>query len=221
MLKAPIILVNFKVYKEGSGQEALKLAKIVERVQKDTAVTLGVCVQAVDVYRVSTQVTVPVLAQDYGFSHEGACTGTISPLRLKESGAVGSLLNHSECHKTCEDIELCINLAHEIGFMVVCCAANPADGREFASLGPDFIAVEPPELIGGDVSVSKAQPEVVIQAVKEIGGYRLLVGAGVKNGQDFRTALELGASGVLLASGVVKAVDPEGVLREMVKGFEK
>ena len=54
-------------------------------------------------------------------------------------------------------------------------------------------------------------------AVKEVNpNVRILCGAGVKNGQDVATAISLGAEGVLLASGVTKANDPESVLSDLV-----
>ena len=83
-----------------------------------------------------------------------------------------------------------------------------------------MIAVEPPGLIGGDVSVTTADPAIVSGTVDaviavdpEIAVY---CGAGVKTGDDVRTAMDLGAHGVLLASGVVKAKDPEAVLRDLI-----
>ncbi len=86
-------------------------------------------------------------------------------------------------------------------------------------MNPDLIAVEPPELIGGDISVSKAQPEIIEKSVRLVGENKLLVGAGVKNGHDVRIAMSLGASGVLLASGVTRAVDPESVLLDLISGL--
>jgi triosephosphate isomerase len=85
------------------------------------------------------------------------------------------------------------------------------------------VAVEPPELIGGDFSVSRAQPELVkgtVDAVKAVSPeVKVLCGAGVKSGEDVRKALELGSEGVLLASGVVKAKDVEQAIRDLVTGI--
>ena len=87
-------------------------------------------------------------------------------------------------------------------------------------MDPDFVAVEPPELIGSDTSVSTAQPELISDSVKKICNgfdcHSVLVGAGVKSGQDVKIALELGASGVLLASGVAKAEEPEKAILELL-----
>ena len=42
----------------------------------------------------------------------------------------------------------------------------------------------------------------------------------MKDGNDVRTAVELGAHGVLLASGVTKADDIDSVLTNLVAGLE-
>ncbi len=90
-------------------------------------------------------------------------------------------------------------------------------------LSPEYIAIEPPELIGGDVSVTTAKPEVITKAVDRIRAVNpnvgVLCGAGVKTRKDVAKALELGTMGVLLSSGVVKAKDPEKALRDLVKGL--
>ena len=59
----PLILVNFKTYTQGSGKEALKLAKICERVMENTNVCIAVATQAVDLRMISTQTNIPLLAQ--------------------------------------------------------------------------------------------------------------------------------------------------------------
>ena len=81
-----------------------------------------------------------------------------------------------------------------MGFVTVVCAKDSKEAAKIAKVSPDFIAVEPPELIGGEVSVSKAKPDIIRESVKAVGGKsKLLVGAGVKTGEDVRIALKLGA----------------------------
>ena len=102
------------------------------------------------------------------------------------------------------------------------CAADEAEAKALAGLAPAMIAVEPPELIGGDVSVTSADPGIVqdtVRLVKDINAdIMVLCGAGVKTGEDVNAALRLGAEGVLLASGVTKASDPAAVLQDLVDG---
>ena len=93
----------------------------------------------------------------------------------------------------------------------------------YPTFSPNFVAVEPPELIGGDISVTTADPGIVsstVNAVKNINkNVKILCGAGVKDGKDVAKAIELGADGVLLASGVVKAKDKKSVIRDLASGL--
>ena len=45
---------------------------------------------------------------------------------------------------------------------------------------------------------------------------KVLTGAGISTGEDVKKALELGTVGVLLASGVTKAKDPEKAIKNLV-----
>ena len=105
----------------------------------------------------------------------------------------------------------------------IVCTNNIATSKAAAALLPNFIAVEPPELIGGNISVTTADPGIVsgsVDSVKKIDeNVRVLCGAGVKNGKDVAKSIELGAEGVLLASGVVKAKDKESVIRDLALGL--
>jgi len=84
---------------------------------------------------------------------------------------------------------------------------------------PDMIAVEPPELIGTGISISKARPELITESLKQIRkvnrSVKVLCGAGVTTAEDVSKALELGSEGVLVASGVVKSKDPSAILQSM------
>ena len=94
-----------------------------------------------------------------------------------------------------------------------------AEVKKFNSLDVDFIAVEPPELIGGDVSVSKAEPEIIEASVRNAGNKKLLVGAGVKTREDVKIAMKLGARGVLVASGIAKSDNFYDAILELLEGF--
>lgn len=221
-MKFPIIITNFKTYESAIGSRALDLALLHAKVMAETGVQMAVAVQATDIARIVAATDLPVLAQHVDPAGFGSFTGHVLPEAVKAAGAFGTLLNHSERRLVSGGdfglLKASIARAKEVGLFVVACAETPEEGAEIAKLGPDLVAVEPPELIGGDISVSTAQPEVVRGAVQLIGSNRTLVGAGVKNANDVRISIELGASGVLLASGVTKAVDPEAVLRDLASG---
>lgn len=214
-----MIITNFKTYESATGEAALRLAKIHEEVAKETGQQIGIAVQATDLWKICQEVAIPVYAQHLDPVGYGSATGHILPESVKAAGAVGTLLNHSERRLEREVLEASIKRAKEVGLKVIVCAKDPEEGASFLEFEPDLIAVEPPELIGGDISVSTAQPQIIEHAAKLIGRDKLLVGAGVKNGEDVKIALSLGAQGVLLASGVTKAEDPKVVLRDLVSGL--
>jgi len=214
-----MIITNFKLYESATGDKALALAKIHEEVAKETGTDIQVAVQPIDLARISQEVDIPVLAQHIDPKIFGSGTGHILPESVKMAGAVGTILNHSERRLEREVLEASIKRAKEIGLTTVVCAETPEEGASFLEFDPDYIAVEPPELIGGDISVSTSQPEIIENASKLIGPEKLLVGAGVKNGVDVKTCIQLGAKGVLLASGVTKAENPKAVLMDLASGL--
>jgi triosephosphate isomerase len=86
-------------------------------------------------------------------------------------------------------------------------------------LGPDAVAVEPPELIGTGTPVSKADPDIItdtVDRVSDVSEVPVLCGAGITSGDDVEAARELGAEGVLVASGVVKAESPREAMLDLV-----
>jgi triosephosphate isomerase (TIM) len=121
------------------------------------------------------------------------------------------------------DIEQVISKNKGLGLETIVATNNTPVTRAAAALGPEMVAIEPPELIGSGIPVSKAQPEIVedaVSAVKEINpGVKVLCGAGISTGEDVKAALALGAQGVLLASGVVKATDPKAALLDLAGGI--
>jgi len=214
-----MIITNFKTYQSATAENAIKLAKIHQDVAKETGADIRVAVQAVDLHGVGQAVNIPVMAQHIDPVGFGSNTGHILPEAVKSVGAEGTILNHSENRLERETLKRAIERAKEVGLITVVCAETPEEGASFLEFDPDYIAVEPPELIGGDISVSTAQPEIIENAAKLLGSEKLLVGAGVKNGEDVRTCIKLGAKGVLLASGVTKAEDPKAVLMDLAGGL--
>lgn len=219
-MKTPVIIVNFKTYEQATGKNAVKLAKACERVANKSKVNMIVAVQAADILRVAAAVKIPVFAQHVDNISHGKNTGYVLPESVKQAGASGTLLNHAEHKLDYNVLAATIIKCKMLGLTTVVCAANNKEAAIAARLSPDFIAVELPELIGTLVSVSKVKPEVVTSAIAEIkkaGNIPVLCGAGVANGDDVLKALKLGTKGVLLATAVTTATNPEATLAELVK----
>ncbi len=218
----PIIILNYKNYSQTIGNRGLALSKIAESVALDTGVSIAVCPQTVDIRLIAQEVQIPVLAQHVDANNDGSYTGNNLLEAVKESGAVGSLINHSEHRLKLADIEQIIDKAKKLDFYTCVCSNNIQTSKAIASLEPDACAMEPPELIGSGVSVT-TQPELVKQtlvAIKNVSSsVQTLVGAGVTTSQDVAEAVQMGARGVLLASGFVKAKDPYEVLQNMARAL--
>ena len=219
----PLIVVNFKTYATAMGQKAVELAQAMERASNEHVRMVAV-VSAFDLHAVKLAApTLEVWSQHLDPVGQGSFTGWLQPENAIERGAEGTIINHAE-HKV--DMNHVKGLMEQLpeGFPICACAADVEEAHRLAELGPTFIAVEPPELIGGDISVTTADPAIVsdtVVAVRDINSnVRVLCGAGVKDGKDVRTAVELGAHGVLLASGVTKASDVDAVLADLVAGLE-
>jgi len=219
----PLILVNLKTYKEATGDEAIKLSAIAEEASKQTGICVAVAPQAVDLRPVIGATETPVFAQHVDPVGYGKYTGHVLPEAVAEAGCAGTLVSHSERRLELATIEATVNRAREAGLLQVVCVDEVDRGRAVAPFGPDVIAIEPPELIGTGIPVSKARPEVVsgaVEAVQSIDpGIRVLCGAGITSGEDVASALRLGAEGVLVASGVVKAGDPLVKLLELAEAL--
>lgn len=216
----PAIITNFKVYQSATHNRALDIAKIHDELARETGVNLIVCPQMVDLGIIAKEVDIPVYSQHIDPLVYGSGTGWTLPESVKAHGAMGTLLNHSEHRLEWDTLEESVKRAKDLGLTVVVCAKDPDECEKMNALEPDFIAYEPPELIGGDVSVSTAKPELIKEAVERVN-CGLIVGAGVKNGEDVRIALELGAVAVLVASGVTKAHLPKEALQDLISGIKK
>ena len=220
-LRTPLIIVNLKTYPQGFGDAGLALCRDMAAVADASGACLAAATSALDLRRYATEAGLPVLAQHVDAAPAGAHTGTVLPEAAAAAGAVGTLVNHAERQLDWSTIKATLGRAHGAGLATVLCTANVKATVRGAALRPDYIAVEPPELIGGDISVSTARPEVISDSVAAVAGsgVPLLCGAGVKPQADVAKAMELGAAGLLLASGVVKAPEPRAVLDELVQGL--
>lgn len=222
--RRPAIVVNFKTYPEASGPAAVELAKLCDRISAEMDVNMIVAPPMLDLALVASTVRIPVYAQHIDSVPSGSTTGHVTVENAKSSGAKGTLVNHSEHRIKIAEIHDIIDRARSTGLSTIVCTNNLAVSKACAAMEPDFVAIEPPELIGGDVSVTTANPGIVADTVRairtispEVG---VLCGAGVKNGRDVAKALELGTDGVLLASGVVKSKDRRATLLDLISGLK-
>lgn len=219
-----MIFLNFKTYKSGTGKNAVLMSKIVEELSHQAGLRIVPVVQPLDIKEVVESVSVEVWTQKIDPVTFGANTGSILPEAVLEDGASGVFLNHSEIRpNNFEELSTACDRAKEVGLKTLIFAKDLEELEKISSLGPDFIAYEPPLLIGSsDVSVAMAEPDVIAKAViiSRNSGIPLIVGAGVHSSHDVKKCLELGAVGVAVASDIMNADDPKKELLELTDGFK-
>ena len=219
-MSSPLILVNLKTFKEGMGNRGHMIANAAQLVARESGVTIGIAPSYVDLHPLSHHFAVPVYAQHVDGFESGAHTGHITAEALRTAGAAGSLVNHSERRLTLAEIEASVRALQAQKLISVVCSNNESTSAGAAALAPEYVAIEPPELIGSGVSVSKANPDIIRRSVAAVHAInpqvRVLTGAGIQSGECVKIAVDLGTDGVLLASSVVKAKEPGAVLRDLV-----
>ncbi len=227
-----IILTNFKAYPSAVFENARQLVQTHIEVQTDILKTrpdvqFAVAVNTLDLQSLCKEFSdhIDIYAQHCDNAHFGSSTGKILPEMLYQMGVKGVILNHSEnrfpSENDFEALRSTIACAKNAGLTVVCCAETAEEGAFLSQhSNADFIAIEPPELIGGDVSVSTSRPELISESVTKIGEKKVLIGAGIKTGKDVSIALKKGAIGVLLASGVTKSSHPNTVLQNLATAHQ-
>ncbi len=222
-LGTPLLVVNFKNYPEALGEGALRIARAAEDVSRRVGVPVAVAPPQTALMYVARSVSIPVLAQHVDDVEASNTTGFVPPESASAAGAAGSIVNHSE-HRAPEDVVgRLVGRLRGLGLSSVVCASTPEEAGRLARFSPDYIAVEPPELIGSGRAVSRVAPDVVrrgVEAVRAVSSeVGVLCGAGIVDGEDARAAVELGAEGILVSSAVVRAKDPGLKLEELALGL--
>ncbi|MCD6428278.1 MAG: triose-phosphate isomerase [Desulfurococcales archaeon] len=221
--RKPLLVINYKVYPTSFGSKGLQIVRAAERVYKELggSVLIIVAPPATEVRYLSEHTEVPIFAQHADPVNLGANTGYLPMEVLKDAGASGVILNHSEHKLKLSEIEFNVEKAKKLNLVTLVCADTPRVAGAIAVLDPNIIAVEPPELIGTGIAVSKAKPEVITDTVKIIRQVNkeviILTGAGISKAEDVRAAIRLGTTGVLVASAIMKAEDPAKVINEMAE----
>ena len=206
----PIVIINFKTYQQG--KKAVELAKKIEKVDKN--IIIGV--QASDIYEIAKATKLKVYSQHVDFFKPGRQTGYILPEAVKKDKAKGTFLNHSEHSLEFSALKKTIKRCKKLKLKIAVFAKDLAEAKKVKRLKPDYLIIEPPELVGGKVSVSKAKPKKNKKIAKELKT-KFIVGAGIHTRNDVRVAMKLGASGIAISSSITKAKNPGKKLRELLR----
>jgi triosephosphate isomerase len=213
------LIVNFKNYPEVMGEGSIRLAKAAASLSWEVGIDVVVAPPTPMLHTIASTVKIPVFAQKADLGEQGKSTGATIPESIKAAGCSGSLLNHSESRIALEAHGRTIERMKSLGLTSCACAETTEEAVEIAAFSPEFIAIEPPELIGTGRAVSKARPQLLTGTAEALAkaGFKgtLLCGAGIVSGEDVAAAMRLGTGGILVASSVVKALDWTAKLREL------
>lgn len=220
-----MIFINFKSYSQGTGEKALDLVRVLEEASTDAQIKIIPVLQASDIKEAVMNTKLEVWGQHVDPYEPGAHTGSTLAEALREDGAMGTFLNHSE-HKfpSFDELAKAHERCIEVDLKTLIFAADLEELKQIASLNPNYLSYEPPELVGSsETSVSEAQPEIVEEAVKiaRNAGIPLIIGAGIKSDKDISVGLELGAIGFAVASSIVKAEDQRAAIDRLLQGYTK
>jgi len=219
-LKRPLI-INFKNYDEVSGDGAVKLARAAQAVAKKLKVEIAVAPPQPALALVAKSVKVPVICQHVDNEKVGSSTGYLVPEVAKSYGASGSLINHSEHRIEMKQIASLVERLRGLRMTSIVCAREPWEVMEISAFQPDFIAIEPPELIGSGRAVSTENPAIITKSIEAAGSRsKVICGAGITGRGDVAKAMELGSRGILVASGIIKANSWAGKIAELAAGMK-
>jgi len=217
-----MFIINCKNYEEISGDKIKKIIKITEQVSKKYKVKIAISPPQHLIGLVANS-SIPILAQHIDDSKIGSTTGYIIPELLKKSKVKGSLINHSEHRISSKEIEKLVLKLKELKMISIVCVKDVAEVKKYLKINPDFIAIEPPELIGSGKAISTEKPDLIQKAARIVNDSKnktkLLCGAGIVSGEDVAKSIELGSKGILVASGIIKAKNWNKIISEFAKAL--
>ena len=219
-MKQPLV-INFKNYEEVSADRAIKLAESAREVAERLRIEIVVAPPQPMLALIANKIQIPVIGQHVDNEKMGPSTGFIVPEIVKSCGAIGSLINHSEHRIERSSIASLVERMRKLGMASIVCAQEPREVVEISTLRPDFIAIEPPELIGSGRAVSKENPAIITKSIEAAGSRsRVICGAGITDKDDVTKAMKLGSQGILVASGIVKDTSWEKKIAELASGMK-
>jgi triosephosphate isomerase len=219
-LRPPVFEIGLKGYLWGA--EAVRLAVEADRLAAELGVTVIYDPQAVDIPAVAAAVRhVRVFAQHLDPVEPGRGVGAVLAEALRDAGATGALLNHSERPMTLSDTRRAIERARETGLATLVFADTPGEAGALARLGPDIVLAEPPQLIATGVSAGNVMADFVAAALAAVKGVDpsilVMSGAGVNGPDDVDRIMRLGLDGTGSSSGILRAADPVAAMRAMLE----
>lgn len=146
----------------------------------------------------------------------------VLPEALKDAGAKGVMLNHSERPMSLRQIKETIDRANELGLITFACADSIQETKAIAQFQPDIINPEPSELIGTNQASDMSYVVETLKVVKELYPDILVEqAAGITTGAQIYDFIMAGNDAAGSASGILNSSDPFKLLDEMMFNVKK
>lgn len=218
-----IFIINLKNYLEIAGNRALEITKNAESVSNELDLEIIISPPQPMLGLIAQSTKLKTIAQHVDINKPGASTGFFIPEMVKSIDGIGSLINHSEHPLKISIIEATIKKLNGIKLLSFVCVKNITELNKVIQFEPDYIAIEPPDLIGTEKSISTEKPDLISKAKKIISENqkktKLICGAGISKKEDVQIAFNLGSEGILVASSITKANNWYQKIHELASVF--
>ena len=222
-LTPPFFELGPKAY--AFGGQVLELALFADELSARYEVPIIMTPQYVDIRPIAKATSnLLVFAQHIDPVRVGRGNGSVLPEAVKDAGAVGTMLNHSEKPVSPKVLRETIARADEVGLASMVCAGNLGEVESVARMRPNIIIAESPELIGAGSTAPEDRPDIVginrlVWAIDP--GILMLHAAGISTGKDVYDIIAAGSQGSGSSSGIFKAEDPSTMLEQMIQAVRQ
>jgi len=152
------LVINLKNYDEISGDKSLKIAQEAKKVAQLNRKEIIIAPPTSSIMALA-ETSLPIISQHVDDAALGATTGFTIPEIIKSHGAIGSIINHSEHKIKHVQVSNLVKRLRELDMISIVCADDLQEVEVLSQFSPDYLAIEPPELIGKGIAVSKAIPQ--------------------------------------------------------------
>ena len=204
----PIFEIGPKLYIYG--KEALKMAIFADSLSEQYDVQIIFSAQYVDIPAISHSTkNIYVFSQHIDPVYPGRGMGAILPEAIRESGAVGTILNHAEKKLSLHELYCTIQRCKQVGLISLVCADSIPECIASLHLGADMILKESESMIDSGKSCPDREIQNVAAALcKHKKELIILHGAGIKDEYDIYDIIFSGAVATGCTSAIFKSKDP-------------
>jgi len=204
-----IIVANWKM-NPSSQEEALRLIKniLAQRLPNNIKLIIAPPFVYLDAVRKILPREIKLGGQNISFAEQGAYTGEISALMLKNFGCEYVIIGHSEERKLLNEsdslLQEKVSLSLKYGLTPIFCVQ---DKDTFIPQGVSIVAYEPIFAIGSGNPDTPQNASQVAKDIKEKGNYKVLYGGSVTSANIKTFTMESDLSGVLVGGGSLEAAE--------------